>query len=72
MYNDYPQARLPEWVQFDEEDDQQPNVSPFVDALKKRMSAGSAGPKAGVSIGSEGKAMGTGIWAAGGGAMKSL
>ena len=73
MY-EYPQARLPDWVQFSEEDeDQQPNVSPFVDALKKRMSAGAVAgsSKAGISMGAEGKGAGMGAGSDGGG-MKSL
>lgn len=55
-------AQLPEWHQFAEQGEA-PNVSPFVDALRKRMMK----PP---DMGGAGSAMGSAIGASGG--MKSL
>ncbi len=72
-------TQLPEWLQMGEQES--PNISPFVDALKKRMSGTSMSGTADLGGGSTYTPGGTGATrprivggsgAGGGGGMKSL
>ena len=63
--------QMPEWLQMG--DSEKPNMSPFVDALKKRMKTSAAGGMGGAMGGADmgGNMMGS-LGKAAGGGMQSL